>query len=124
MYDTVRRSQELAFSLLRPSADCGDLHAAVERFLAAAGYKTRRGRLGLEGFIHATGHGLGLDLHEPPQLGSGSRRLLQAGHVVTIEPGLYYASTGGVRLEDVALVTPQGARNLTEFEKVLEVSRD
>jgi Xaa-Pro aminopeptidase len=75
----------------------------------------------MEGFFHGTGHGLGLEIHEVPRLSASSNEKLRAGHVVTVEPGLYYPELGGVRLEDVALVTANGARNLTRFEKVLEI---
>ena len=85
------------------------------------GYKTGKRHGRMEGFFHGTGHGLGLEIHEAPRLGSNSTGELKRGHVVTVEPGLYYPELGGVRLEDVALVTPNGARNLTRFEKVLEI---
>ena len=75
----------------------------------------------MEGFFHGTGHGLGLEIHESPRLGPFSPAKLAAGQVVTVEPGLYYPELGGVRLEDVALVTQSGARNLTRFEKQLEI---
>ena len=65
--------------------------------------------------------GLGLEIHETPRVGASSTGKLKAGHVVTVEPGLYYPEIGGVRLEDVALVTGNGAKNLTRFEKVLEL---
>ncbi|HEU5396722.1 MAG TPA: M24 family metallopeptidase, partial [Verrucomicrobiae bacterium] len=68
-----------------------------------------------------TGHGLGLEIHETPRMGATSLGKLKAGHVVTVEPGLYYPGIGGVRLEDVAFVTATGAKNLTRFEKVLEL---
>jgi Xaa-Pro aminopeptidase len=75
----------------------------------------------MEGFFHGTGHGLGLEIHESPRMGPNSTGVLRSGQVVTVEPGLYYPELGGVRLEDVALVTQNGARNLTRFEKVLEL---
>lgn len=75
----------------------------------------------MTGFFHATGHGLGLDIHEAPRLGATSRNILRASNVVTVEPGLYYPELGGIRLEDVVLVTPTRPRNLTKFEKVLEL---
>jgi Xaa-Pro aminopeptidase len=75
----------------------------------------------MEGFFHGTGHGLGLEIHEAPRIGATSTGVLKPGHVVTVEPGLYYPEIGGVRLEDVALVTKNVARNLTRFEKVLEI---
>jgi Xaa-Pro aminopeptidase len=62
-----------------------------------------------------------MELHEAPRLGVTSSDVLAAGQVLTIEPGLYYPGLGGVRLEDVAALTAQGARNLTKFEKVLEL---
>ena len=73
----------------------------------------------MQGFFHGTGHGLGLDIHEPPR----SRPLKQptSGHVVTVEPGLYYLGVGGVRLEDVVLVTEKGNRNLTDCPQFLEI---
>jgi Xaa-Pro aminopeptidase len=78
----------------------------------------RDGRM--QGFFHGTGHGLGLQIHEPPSI-SARPSILRAGHVVTVEPGLYYLGLGGVRIEDVALVTRSGSRNLTRVPKILEV---
>ena len=75
----------------------------------------------MQGSFHGTGHGLGLDIHEAPRISAASRDKLHVGHVFTVEPGLYYPGLGGIRLEDVALVTSKGARNLTKFEKVLEL---
>jgi Xaa-Pro aminopeptidase len=97
------------------------VHQAVQDFFAAQGYKTERRDGRMQGFFHGTGHGLGLEIHEPPRMGPTSVGRLKAGQVVTVEPGLYYLELGGVRLEDVALVTQNGARNLTRFEKVLEI---
>ncbi len=64
---------------------------------------------------------MGLEIHEAPRMGATSRGELIAGQVVTVEPGLYYPEIGGVRLEDMMLVTAKGAKNLTRFEKVLEI---
>jgi len=74
----------------------------------------------MQGFFHGTGHGLGLEIHEAPSI-SKRGTLLRAGHVVTVEPGLYYLGIGGVRIEDVALVTKSGSRNLTRVPRVLEI---
>lgn len=121
LYDTVQRGQDLAFKRVRDGTPTRDVHLAVARFFDAQGYPTRRRHGRMEGFFHGTGHGLGLEIHEAPRLGPFSNGRLAAGHVVTVEPGLYYPELGGVRLEDVALVTGNGARNLTRFEKQLEL---
>ena len=121
VYDTVLRAQQIAFARLRPSIKAVEVHDAVRTFFDSEGYKTvtKRGRM--HGFFHGTGHGLGMEIHEAPRISLASHDVLAAGQVVTVEPGLYYPGVGGVRLEDVAVLTPQGARNLTKFEKVLEV---
>ena len=71
-------------------------------------------------FFHGTGHGLGLDIHEPPRIAPVDA-ILRTGHVVTVEPGLYYLGVGGVRLEDVVVVTAKGNRNLTDCPQFLEI---
>ena len=121
LYDTVLRGQKLAFSKVRVGAPTTEVHRAVQEFFAQQGYRTGKRHGRMEGFFHGTGHGLGLELHEAPRLGSHSPGELKPGHVVTVEPGLYYPELGGVRLEDVALVGLNGPRNLTRFEKVLEI---
>jgi Xaa-Pro aminopeptidase len=121
LYDTVWRGQKIGFEKIRANVPTADVHQAVQSFFIQQGYKTGRRDGRMEGFFHGTGHGLGLEVHEAPRLGATSAGRLQPGHVVTVEPGLYYPEIGGVRLEDVALVTGNGARNLTRFEKVLEI---
>lgn len=121
LYDTVWRGQKLAFGKLRAGVPTRAVHHAVQRFFEQEGFHTREHQGCMQGFFHGTGHGLGLEIHEPPRLGSHSTGKLKPGQVVTVEPGLYYPGLGGVRLEDVALVTSNGARNLTRFEKVLEI---
>lgn len=121
LYDTVLRGQKLAFRKVRAGVPTTDVHQAVQEFFVQQGYKTGRRNGRMEGFFHGTGHGLGLDIHESPRMGATSTGKLKPGHVVTVEPGLYYPELGGVRLEDVALVTTNSARNLTRFEKVLEI---
>jgi Xaa-Pro aminopeptidase len=121
LYDTVARAQEIAFTRLLPATKAVDVHTAVQTFFDTEGYKTVKKRDRMQGFFHGTGHGLGMELHEAPRIGVTSSDVLAAGQVLTIEPGLYYPGLGGVRLEDVAALTAQGARNLTKFEKVLEL---
>ncbi|HLP75481.1 MAG TPA: M24 family metallopeptidase, partial [Candidatus Paceibacterota bacterium] len=98
-----------------------DVHKTVQDYFISQGYRTGRRDGRMEGFFHGTGHGLGLEIHEAPRIGTNSLGVLKPGHVVTVEPGLYYPELGGVRLEDVAYVTERGARNLTRFEKELEI---
>ncbi|MBI3876312.1 MAG: aminopeptidase P family protein, partial [Verrucomicrobia bacterium] len=121
LYHTVALGQALAFKQLRVGARGRDVHQSVKEFFERQGYRTGRQNGHMEGFFHGTGHGLGMDIHESPRVGPNSRDTLRRGQVVTVEPGLYYPGIGGVRLEDVAFVTANGARNLTKFEKVLEV---
>ncbi len=121
LYDTVLQAQKIAFDRMRAKTKTSDVHKAVQDFFNRQGYKTGRRDGHMEGFFHGTGHGLGLEIHEAPRVGATSPGELKRGQVVTVEPGLYYPEIGGVRLEDVALITGNGAKNLTRFEKVLEI---
>jgi Xaa-Pro aminopeptidase len=122
LYHTVERGQSIGFSELKNGASGKGVHQKVQDFFVQQGYKTGKAHGRMQGFFHGTGHGLGLEVHEAPRVSPISRDTLRAGHVVTVEPGLYYWELGGgVRLEDVALVTRNGARNLTKFEKALEI---
>jgi Xaa-Pro aminopeptidase len=121
LYETVARGQQIAFDKLRNNVSGKEVHQAVLDYFKSRGYKTGRHKGRMQGFFHGTGHGLGLEIHESPRISPTSTDTLKAGHVVTVEPGLYYPNLGGVRLEDVAYITTGGARNLTKFEKVLEV---
>jgi Xaa-Pro aminopeptidase len=121
LYHTVAQAQEIVFEELRHGSKGAEVHGKVTGLFERQGYKTGRRKGRMQGFFHGTGHGLGLEIHELPRISASSRDVLQSGHVVTVEPGLYYPEMGGVRLEDVALVTPNSPKNLTKFEKVLEV---
>ncbi|HIQ00829.1 MAG TPA: M24 family metallopeptidase, partial [Anaerolineales bacterium] len=74
-----------------------------------------------EYFIHRTGHGLGLEGHEPPYIVEGNRQPLQPGMTFTVEPGVYLPGRGGVRIEDDLVITPEGAESLTTFPRELTV---
>ena len=120
LYDAVLAAQEEAIASVRDGADGQKIHAQVNRRFEDAGFKTGLVNGRMQGYFHGTGHGVGLDIHEPPRISkSGSR--LQAGQVVTVEPGLYYPEIGATRIEDMVLVTEDGCRNLTQFPKVLEI---
>src|SRR5436190_6615904 len=121
LYDTVERGQEAAFEAMKHNVATADIHKKVQELFTSEGYKTGRHNGRMQGFFHGTGHGVGMEIHEAPRVGPNSKDRLLTGHVVTIEPGLYYSGLGGVRLEDLAQVTSNGPRNLTKFAKVLEV---
>lgn len=121
LHHVIARGQDIAFSRLQAKAPARDVHLAVQQFFEREGFKTGRQAGRMTGFFHGTGHGVGLEIHEAPRLSAQSEDILQPRHVVTVEPGLYYPDLGGVRLEDMALIQHQGARNLTKFEKTLEV---
>ncbi len=116
MYDAVIEAQQKAISMIREGVDAKDVHNTVKDCLRDAGFETR----GNEGFIHSTGHGIGLEIHEEPRISERSVEL-KAGMVVTVEPGLYYRDVGGVRVEDTVVVTKSGCRVLTKFDKWVRI---
>ncbi len=111
MYQVVREAQEEAIAVVRPGVKAGEVDHAARNVLQKAGL----GRY----FTHSTGHGLGLEIHEPPRLGKGQTDVLEPGMVVTVEPGAYVTGRGGVRIEDVVVVTPGGCEVLTPTTKEL-----
>ncbi len=120
LYAAVRAGQKLGCQRVRHGAQGERIHREIQDLFKSRGFATRMVAGRLEGFSHGTGHGLGLEIHEPPYI-SHSPHVLQAGHVVTVEPGLYYSGLGGVRIEDLLVVTRTGARNLTRLPKILEI---
>ena len=119
-YVTVQAGQEVAFRLIRNGAKGKEIHEKILALFEQRGFSTGKIDGRMQGFFHGTGHGLGLDIHEPPRIAS-TEATLRTGHVVTVEPGLYYLGMGGVRLEDVVLVTKNGNRNLTRYPQFLEI---
>lgn len=116
MYRAVLNAQERGIELIRDGADGKVIHAEVNAVLEKDGFTT--GMVGgrMQGFFHGTGHGVGLDIHEPPRI-SKTGAVLKNGNVVTVEPGLYYQDAGAIRIEDLVVVTSTGCRNLTKFPK-------
>lgn len=119
----VGEALELARSLVRPGANGRDIHQAVCTFFEERGFPTGlsvpEGTVLRDGFYHGLGHGVGLDVHEAPSLGKIGHDLV-VGDVITLEPGLYRQGFGGVRLEDLVLVTEDGCENLTAHPLALE----
>lgn len=120
LYDTVLEAQLLGISQVRNGANGRDIHQSIVNCFEKRGYKTGLVDGRMQGFFHGTGHGIGLDIHEPPRI-SKVDHLLQTGEVVTVEPGLYYPKIGAVRIEDMVLVEDEGCRNLTTYPKFLEL---
>jgi Xaa-Pro aminopeptidase len=120
-YHCVLQGQDIGFRRIRDGASAYDIHFEIVNYFNAEGFPTGSMNGRMQGFFHGTGHGLGLDIHEAPSFGQRSKNALRAGNVVTVEPGLYYEGMGGVRLEDVVVVTKTGCRNLVEIPKFLEV---
>lgn len=120
LYQAVKDAQEEAIEKIRDGADGVKIHRGICERFDKAGYKTGPVNGRMQGYFHGTGHGVGLDIHEAPRI-SRTGSLLQEGHVVTVEPGLYFPGLGAVRIEDMVLVTRDGCRNLTNFPKKLEL---
>ena len=118
LWETVKAGQALALKKVKAGIDGMTIHKAIQELFARRGFPTeiRKGRR--VGFFHGTGHGLGLEIHEHPRL---QKVVLKDRQVLTVEPGLYYPGLGGVRLEDVVLVTKTGCKILSRFPKQLEI---
>jgi len=109
VYEIVKEANAAGRAAVRPGVSAQEVDRAARQVIAQAGYG--------EYFVHRTGHGLGLEVHEPPYIVEGNEELLQPGMTFTIEPGIYLPGQGGVRIEDDVLVTPQGAETLTTFPR-------
>jgi Xaa-Pro aminopeptidase len=120
MYQTVLKGQKLGLSLIKHRARVKDIHGAIVEFFKKSGFETGMMDGKQQGFIHSTGHGLGLEIHEPPRV-SFTDTILEEGNVITVEPGLYYEKLGGVRIEDVVVVKRDGCTTLTRYPKRFRV---
>ncbi len=112
VYHTVLKAQQAALATLRDGVLCRDADAAARNVITAAGYGPY--------FGHATGHGVGVEIHEAPTVSPrAAEKVLTTGNVVTVEPGIYIEGQFGVRIEDMAWITADGCRNLTDSPKEL-----
>jgi Xaa-Pro aminopeptidase len=116
MYEAVLAAQRRGIELVRDGASGPAIHTEVAETMERRGFATAVVGGRRQGFFHGTGHGVGLEIHEPPRIGKVDHTL-SAGQVVTVEPGLYYPAWGAVRIEDMVVVEPGGCRNLTSFPK-------
>ena len=119
MYAAVKAAQVAALRKVKPGVSCLSVHRAAADVFVKRGFETRREGDRAVGYIHSTGHGVGLAIHEAPSVG-GAKLRLRVGDVITIEPGLYYPKSGGIRIEDTIVVTEQGWRYLAPCEKNFE----
>jgi Xaa-Pro aminopeptidase len=111
MYNAVLDAQLAAVDAVRPGIEAQAVDRAARRVLAKHGLA--------RAFVHSTGHGLGLQIHEPPRIGKKEKTPLETGMAITIEPGAYIEGFGGIRIEDTVVVTENGCEVLTPSSKEL-----
>ena len=113
VHEVVRQAQQAGVDAVRPGVPCEEVDAATRTVIEEAGYGER--------FIHRTGHGIGLDVHEPPYIVAGNGAPLQVGMTFSVEPGIYLPERFGVRIEDIVAVTPDGVERFNEAPRDLTV---
>jgi Xaa-Pro aminopeptidase len=111
MYEVLRAAQEAACDAVAPGTAFEDVDRAARQVIEDAGYGDR--------FIHRTGHGIGLDLHEDPYVVAGNREPLVAGNAFSVEPGIYIEGRWGARIEDIVICTPDGGERLNTTDRRL-----
>lgn len=111
IYETVLRAQEVCESVLAPGKKCSDIDKLARDIIDGAGYAGR--------FGHGLGHAVGIDIHEEPRLSQACGDILEPGHTITVEPGIYVPGLGGVRIENTCAITEHGARTLVHAQKAL-----
>lgn len=113
IYKIVKDAQQKAFQSVKAGVKCVDVDAVARKHIEKQGYAVY--------FVHGLGHGVGLEVHESPTLNSESKDVLQSGNIVTVEPGIYIAGFGGVRVEDTVLVEENRGEKLTKTSYTLKV---
>jgi len=112
LYNTVKKAHAMAIAAVKAGVGNQAPYKVVVDYFEEQGYETDREKG--TGFFHGLGHGVGYDIHEAPNLGSRKGDKLKSGNVITIEPGLYYPGLGGVRVEDVVVVTASGCKLISK----------
>ena len=115
IYETVQAANQAGFDASRPGTTGQAIDRASRNVIESAGYG--------QYFVHRTGHGLGMEIHEPPYLTGTANTALGVGTVFTVEPGIYIPGVGGVRIEDDVVLTAEGAERLTTLDRNLKVLR-
>ena len=113
VHEVVRRAQEAGYQAVRPGVACQEIDRAARQVITEAGFG--------EYFIHRTGHGIGLTVHEPPYMIEGETRELEPGMCFSIEPGVYLPGRFGVRIEDIVTVTEEGGKRLNNTPRELQI---
>ncbi|MCH5165742.1 MAG: aminopeptidase P family protein [Clostridiales bacterium] len=113
VYNIVKEAQEYAIKNIKAGMTCHDADALAREFITSNGYGDH--------FGHSFGHGVGVDIHEDPRVGSGSQTILQPNMVITAEPGIYLPGIGGVRIEDMLVVKEGGVTDITSYDKKLNI---
>ena len=113
VYAIVRAAQQAAFEAVRPGVAAEEVDRAARAVITDAGYGER--------FVHRTGHGIGLEVHEPPYIVEGNATPLEPGMTFSVEPGIYLEGRFGVRIEDQVVVTPEGAERLNDATRELTI---
>jgi len=115
VHETVRNAQQAAIDAIEPGVTAGSIDRAARSVIEDAGYG--------DAFVHRTGHGVGLEVHEPPYIAAGNDRELEPGMVFSVEPGIYLEGQFGVRIEDLVVVTDDGVERLNDTPRGWETGR-
>lgn len=121
-YAAVKAAHKAGLEAVRADRHGSEIHADVVKSFENNGYKSGRDETGYFGFYHGTGHGLGLEIHEPTRMRGWGSHMIRKDMIMTVEPGLYYLGKGGVRIEDVVLVTQTGCKMISQYHYKWEIA--